>query len=144
MPTNVIKSLSLQALADFHSQFIEITHPLTRLVKDRIDGARALDALIHDRELPLRDEVDDDRLTGGDLMWAVGILINALEGDIGNATSKETQVSGGRLRQGGQQHQSLRSLLSPHALLVDENSEGATEAPRPTPRLRDDDGNGPR
>lgn len=80
MPTNVIKSLSLQALSDFHSQYIEITNPITRLVKDRIDGARALDALIHDRELPLRDEVEDDRLTGGDLTWAIGILINALEG----------------------------------------------------------------
>lgn len=141
---NVIKSLSLQALSDFNSQYIEITNPITRLVKDRIDGARALDALIHDRELPLRNEIEDDRLTGGDLLWAIRILINALEGDTKDVKKIEEPMPCGRLQQGGQQHRSLRSLLSPDALLGQPHSEGTTATSRPTSSLRDDDADGSR
>ena len=143
---NAIEHLSPESLAALTSQYLEITHsPFLRRVKDGIDRARALDALVHDRPLPLRDEVDDDRLTGGDLAWALGILLNALEGD-NDATQEESRepMPGGRLRTGGQQPRSLSSLLSPDALLVDEDGERAVEAPRPATRVRDVDGDGSR
>ena len=142
---NALKHLSPESLATLASQYIEITHPLLQRVKDGIDRARALDALVHDRPLPLRDEVDDDRLTGGDLTWALGILLNAMEGD-NDATHEESgePMPSGRLREGGQQPRSLRSLLSPDALLVHADSEGAAGSPRPATRVRDVDGDGSR
>ncbi len=142
---NAIEHLSPKALADLYSQYIEITHPLLQRVKDGIDRARALDALVHDRPLPLRDEVDDDRLTGGDLAWALGVLLNAMEGD-DDATQKESgePMSSRRLRGRGIEPRSLPSLLSPDALLGRAISEGAAGSPRPASRVRELDGNGSR
>jgi hypothetical protein len=143
---NAIMNLSPESLADLASQYLEITHPLLHLVKHRIDTARALDALVHDRPLPLRDEADDDRLTGGDLMWAVGILLNAMEGD-DDATQNERDVSCGWLRPRAEiRHgdEPVQCLLpaDPHMELS--HSEGPATSTRPASCLRGDDGDGSR
>lgn len=143
---NVITHLSPESLAELASQYIELTHPILHLVKHRIDTARALEALVYDRPLPLRDEADDDKLTGGDLLWALEKIFNAIEGEPNDATQDERDMSCGWLRPRAETHGGdgpVQRLLPADPGMEHALSEGPAASTRPTSRLRDDDGDGP-